>query len=52
MNESVSQSMLAGRRMTVKAILSPRPSSFKFGEKVLDLAVPVKIGIFLNFFKY
>jgi len=30
--------------MTVKAILSPRPSSFKFGEKVLDLAVPVKIG--------
>merc|ERR1719495_1446706 len=30
--------------MSARAVLSPRPTSFKFREKSLDLSVPVKIG--------
>jgi len=30
--------------MSARVILSPKPNSFKFSEKIIDLSVPVKIG--------
>ena len=31
-------------KMPAKAILTARPNSFKFSDRVIDLDVPIKIG--------